>query len=172
MSREWFPGEGRHADDEAFLARLRTRAAAEGVADADAGSSWAGDAGGLVAACVRVPGAPVEGVAPDLQVGLARDTTGWVLVGQWSTSDHVLDLPQSIDISDLSRTPEGLADRAFEWLVGQLARPVERLEWTAGRWSPRIELRLGDPDELLALPSSGWPFRRRRGEPDRVTRLR
>ena len=172
MTPDWFPGEGRHADDEAFLARLRARAAAAGVGDAEVGSSWAGDAGGLVAACVRVPGAPVEGVAPDLQVGLARDTTGWVLLGQWALSDHVLDLPETIDIDHVPRTPEGLADRAFDWLVGQLARPVERLEWTSGHRPPRIELRLRDPDELLALPRSGWPFRRRPGEPERVTRLR
>jgi hypothetical protein len=169
---EWFPGEGRRADDEAFLARLRSRAGAEGLVDVVPESTWALEASGITAACVRPPGLPVGRPAPVLQVGLARPARERILLGAWETWGYVLDLPEIIDITHVSPTPEGLADRAFRWLVEQLGRPVERLEWTSGRWPPRIELRLRHPDEPLALQRSGWPFRRRRAAPNRVVRLR
>lgn len=169
---EWFPGEARNAEDAAFLARLRARAGKEGLVDAHPETTWAFDAGGTTAACVQPPGLPTGPSALELQVGLARDATQWRLLGAWEASNYVLDLPEVIDSRDVPRTPEGLADRAYEWLTWQLGRPVERLEWTSGPWRPRIELRLREPDELVALPHSGWPFRVRRGQPDLVTRLR
>lgn len=168
---EWFPGEGRNADDEAFLARLRARAADDGLVDAERESSWAGDAGGILAVCVRAPGLPMDGPAPMLQVGLdlGDPERGALLLGAWETWDYVLDVPRVIAIDDVPHTPEGLADRAYEWLHAQLSRPVERREWKAFLGRPRSQWRFADDGEVICWTGSRL---RRRGAPDRWEKVR
>jgi hypothetical protein len=77
-----------------------------------------------------------------------------------------------MDLQDVEQTSAGRARHAFDWFHAQLARPVEQLEWTSGPWPPRVEWRLGEPDEPFEVLRTGWPFRRRPAEPDRVRRLR
>jgi hypothetical protein len=171
----WFPGEGRNADDEAFLGELRTLALHEGLADVrpeDTTIHSTPEGAEPLILYFRVPGLPPSKADPTLQIAFSWSGSDPFLVGTWEVHGYLLDLFDDIDTSGVERTPEAFARRAFEWLHEQLRRPVELHEWTVGSRPPRREWRLLDPEEPLVLLRSGWPFRRRREEPDRVVRLR
>ena len=172
---EWFPGEGRNAEEEAFLAELRALAAQQGLPDVRPDDTTLhaspGDGEPLILS-FSVPGLPPTKADPTLQVGFSLSWSEPFLAGTWEVYGYLFDLFEDIDIAGVERTPEAFARRAFEWLHEQLRRPVELHEWTSGPWPPRMEWRLQDPDEPLVLLRSGWPFRRRRGTPDRSVRLR
>ena len=93
---EWFPGEGRNADDEAFLAELRSHAAGRGLADVrpeDIGTSiYADDAELWVVAWLDVPRLDAGDAQPQLQVGFDLSDPGLEpLVATWETHGYLLD---------------------------------------------------------------------------------
>jgi hypothetical protein len=171
VTSEWFPGEGRNADDEAFLAELRRLALSAGLADVgpdDTGTAiWEDETGaGWVVAWIRIPGLPRD-ADPQLQVGFnlnGREMES--LVATWETHGFLLD--NWDELSGFERDSVGAARRAFEWVSEQLCRPVVRLDWSR-RWGPdRSEWLLADTGLMLW---SEFASRRPSSVP-RVTRLR
>ena len=182
---EWFPGEGRNAEEEEFLAQLRAQAVARGLADVlpPATHSHAWTDVPLVV-CAMVPGMSDGDGDVALQVGwAAAEPAGPLFVGEWNGEhDYLIDGWDRVDIHvpGTEATPARMADLAYEWLVEQLRHPVVRLDWDSGTGSPRSEWYFADSGRRL------WDdgFRRRRSlrrpwrwvdprpEPDRVTRLR
>jgi hypothetical protein len=172
MTADWFPGEGRAEDDASFLAELRACADECGLVDAAAEDTslhvWDDD---VLVLLVAVPGLQEGPVQPTLEV-ISHGPGGRDLSSGSETYGHLADGYDQMDLKGVEPTPRGLARHAFDWFHAQLRRPVEQLEWTSGPWRPRLEWRLGEPDEPFEVIRSGWPFRRWRGEPDRITRLR
>ena len=167
----WFPGEGRNADDEAFLSELRALTDASGLADVPSAATgvsiWRDPADrGWLVAWVRVPGLP-EDADVQLQVGFdVSNPEVESLVACWETHGYLLDQweAQSVPVQD----PGAMAHQAFVWFQQQLRRPVVRLDFPR-RWRSEVsEWRLADSGQVL------WAdpvFRQPKGE-GRVTRLR
>ena len=128
MTSQWFPGEGRNADDEAFLAELRSLASVRGLADVrpeDTGTSIYAEQ--WVVARARVPRLPA-GADVELQVGSgAGHPVVPPLVACWETHGFLLD--QWEEVKGNESTSTELADRAFRWMSEQLERPVSRRDW-------------------------------------------
>ncbi|MFQ1001038.1 hypothetical protein [Modestobacter sp. SSW1-42] len=122
---------------------------------------------------VQLVGLPAD-VA--LQVGYWFDPPrGPGLEGEWGDRyllDAHLDGADGLTVFGLTAAPEEFAAWTADWLLAQLRRPVERLDWadpdgrvTASQW------RLADTG--LPLTREGRrSWRRRRRPPDRVERVR
>jgi hypothetical protein len=169
---EWFPGEARNEGDAIFLSELRAAAESRGLVDATPRDTclhyWDDD---VLVLLVTVPDLQEGPVKPMLEV-ISHAPGGQDLWSAWETWGHLADSYDQMDLEGVEPTPRGLAGHAFGWFQAQLRRPVEQLEWTSGPWPPRVEWRLEEPHEPFEVLRSGWPFRRWRGAPDRVTRLR
>jgi hypothetical protein len=171
MTFESFPGNGRDEDDEAFLAELRACAEARGLVDATPKDTlllvWESALVALVevSRLQDIPAKPTLEVVSDIR----RSPELW---SGWETYGYLTDADEKMDLTEVELTPRALARHAFGWFQAQLRRPVEQHGWTSGPWPPRVEVRLREPDELLDVRRSGWPFRRRRSSPDRLVRLR
>jgi hypothetical protein len=120
---------------------------------------------------VTVPGLQEGPVQPMLEV-ISHGPGGQDLWSGWETWGHLADGHESMDLEDAEPTPDGRARHVFDWFHAQPRRPVEQLEWTSGPWPARVEWRLEEPHEPFEMLRSGWPVRRHRGAPARVTRLR
>lgn len=172
VSSDWFLGEGRNADDEAFLAELRSLATDRGLVDVRPEDTWtsvyADDAEIWLVAGLDVPGLDAGDAGPQLQVGFdLSDPAIEPLVACWETHGYLLDQWESLPARDA--TPRAMAARAFDWMAEQLGRPVLRRDW-ARLWRRDIsEWVLGDTDQLLW--SNQIFVHTLRGVP-RVTRLR
>jgi hypothetical protein len=82
----WFPGEGRNADDEAFLGELRTLALHEGLADVrpeDTTIHSTPEGAEPLILYFRVPGLPPSKADPTLQIGFSWSGSDPFLVGTW-----------------------------------------------------------------------------------------
>jgi len=163
MAAQWFPGEGRNADDETFLSRLRTRARKEGLVDVSpeetavlVSSTGYSD----LVISVRPPGLPVTGPAPVLQAGYTDDDGHLYLLGGWETFGFVLDPPTFFEPAPPAATPADLADSAFDWLAEQLRRPVRQLEFPALVGGVQVRWQFADTSEELCRLGA-WPRRRR-----------
>lgn len=168
----WFPGPGRDADHDAFLARLRESASREGLVDVAPGDtavliSVTGYSDLVVG--VRAPGLPTAGPEPMLQAGYSHDEGTLYLEGAWSTHGYVLDPPTLFEPAPPGASPVDLADGAFGWLTQQLRRPVERLEFPTLVGRPQQRWRFADTGEELCR-TGGRPRRRRR--PTNVLQVR
>jgi hypothetical protein len=172
LTSEWFPGEGRDADHEAFLARLRNRARQADLVDVmpeeTAVLSSSTGSSDLVVG-VRPPGLPVTGPTPVLQAGYTDDDGAVYLLGGWETFGFVLDPPSVYEAADRAATPADLADSTFEWLTEQLRRSVHRLEFPALIGRVQVRWQFADTSDELCRTGS-WLRRRRR--PTQVTQVR
>ena len=173
MASEWFPGDGRAPEGEAFLAELRVRATAWGLADVRAeDSGTARDRWGWLVAWVRVPGLRAGAAGLQLQAGLGLTAATPPLVAAWAADGALLDCWEELDPFPYDCSPTGRSHRAYDWFGEQLRRPVERLCWRTRRHGTTSLLRLADSgDPIWAEPAA----RRRLGRgtrPDDVVRLR
>ena len=167
MTSPWFPGEGRTADDEAFLAALRSAADEHGLVDANpAGTGCAAWDDALVLT-VEVPAVQDTKGKPVLEILLTRgaepELRGGVETHGWLTENA-----EPLDALAGERTPAALGQHAFDWFTTQLRRPVERATWRT-RLGERTVVRFADDGE----PLWGATPRRLRGRsPHHVVRLR
>ena len=170
---EWFPGEGRNADDEAFLAELRRLAARSGLVDVrPEATGTAVHKWGWVVAWARVPGLEAGDADPQLQVGFdASDAGVPPLVATWETYGFLLDNWDELVATGGAGTPVDMAGRAFDWLGTQVRRPVEVATWN--RWHRRAVRmwRLADTGELITGDYASLRLDERK-PPDLAKRLR
>jgi hypothetical protein len=170
---EWFPGEGRNAEEDTFLAEFRLLAEAGGLVDLRPEDTEVIALGAFrpLVLCARVPRLPVEPARPTLQVGFEwHSDDPPFLVGTWESWGYLLDQFEDIDISEVEPTPGQLSRRAFEWMASQLRRPVEQRTWQRHFGRQSMEWRLSDTDELITWGGSWLPWARK--APSRVERLR
>jgi hypothetical protein len=173
VTSEWFPGAGRNADDEVFLAELRALAESWGLADVRPEATavrthrW-----GWLVVCARVPRLDAGDADPQLQVGFdLSDSATPPLVATWETDGFLLDSWN--DLSHPSPTPTGMAEAASAWMGEQLRRPVERRTWETRRLRRRSTYSawfLADTERLLCQHPER--LRSPRGVPEWVQRLR
>jgi len=166
MTSLWFPGGGRTEDDEAFLAALRAAADEHGLIDATPAGTGLHPWGHALAVLVPLPGLQRTKAAPTLEVIASLQSGSGLLCGV-ETYGHEADSCGDMDLGDVERTPGALGRRAFDWLSGQLRRPVERATWRTWR-GERSAVRFADDGELICSDL----LRRPRRPPDRVDPLR
>ncbi|MGY1601478.1 hypothetical protein [Geodermatophilus sp. SYSU D00815] len=162
MTPSWFPGP----DGDPFLTALRAEVARTGLRDVEPAATHVHTGGDGLAVCAVVPGVSDA----DADVALRLDRVDGSLAGRWTDECHDPDAGAALREIAAERSPEDAARRAVPWLLEQLARPVERLEWTA-RGRPQVQWRFADTGERLW----GHDLRGRFGrtiEPERVVRLR
>ncbi len=168
---EWFAGDQpRTVDEKRFLARLRVRASAWTV------SGLTPEASSCLAVMIPLivdvahPFLARESGLTRVEVGYWPPTRAGVrLEGEWGDG-HLLDNGgdgTDLRIQGLDGDPEFFADAAAAWISAQLLRPLERLDWGPAGHVHASEIRLVDGQTLV---HEGRWFRRR-GRPDRVTRL-
>ena len=109
-----------------------------------------------------------------LQVGYWQtDPYGPGLEGEWG-DDHLLDSHvngvDGLAVQGLAASPDQFATWTAEWLLAQLRRPVERLEWL-GCDGAVVATRWRLPDTGHVLKRQGRPFVSRR-PPDRALQVR
>ena len=169
---EWFPGEGRNADDEAFLTELRRLAARSGLADVrpEATGTEVHKWGWLVV-WAGVPRLEAGDADPQLQVGFDADAGVSPLVATWETYGFLLDNWDELVPAGGAGPPVDMAGRAFDWLSRQVRRPVELATWN--RWRRRAVRmwRLADTGELITGDYASFRLAERR-PPDLLRRLR
>ena len=169
----WFTGAAPRNDTEArYLATLQSLAA-----------TW--DIGGLrpehtsvltvmtpLHMTVELVGLPAD---VTLQVGYWLEAPhGPGLEGEWG-DNHLLDNhvygADGLTVQGLTASPEQFATWTADWLLAQLRRPVERLDWAGPDGTVTSQWRLADTG--LSLTWQGTRrWRRRRQPPDRVQRVR
>ena len=164
---EWFPGEGRNADDEAFLSELRACAEDRGLVDATPQDTslhvWESALVALVAVprLQEIPAQPTLEIVSDLRRGPD-------LMCGWETDGYLTDSCDPLDLTGVEPTPRALARHAFGWFEAELRRPVERVTWRTWR-GERSLVRYADTRE----PVWGHLSRRLRDRhPVSVVRLR
>lgn len=169
---DWFSGDDPRTDDEArFVTRLRELALGWTVPGLAPDATWT--LTGLVPLLVAVDCPALEGEPglTSLHVGYWPPTPlGLRVEGEWG-DDHLLDNggnDTDLKIEGMWQEPEFFADAAGTWLLTQLLRPIERMEWLKGDRVVATRIRLGRGGQTLVR--RGWEFRTRRA-PDRVTRL-
>jgi hypothetical protein len=170
---EWFPCEGRTADDQAFLTELRRLVARSGLADVrPEGTGTTVHTWGWLVAWARVPGLEAGDADPQLQVGFGR-SDGLVppLVATWETHGFLLGNWDELVAAGRAGPPVAVAGQAFDWLSRQVRRPVELATWNRRRRKAVRLWRLADTGELITGDHAGFRLAERR-PPDLVVRLR
>ena len=164
---EWFPGKGRHAEDEAFLAELRACADARGLVDATPDDTTLYVWEYALVVLVAVPRLQNGPEQPALEV-VYDPRRGSELMCGWETYNHLADSYDPMDLAGVERTPGALARHAFGWFEAELRRPIEKATWRAW-WGDRSLVRYADTREPV------WgrlPKRLSGRSPDRAARLR
>jgi hypothetical protein len=170
----WFAGAAPRNQPEArYLATLRELAATWDVADLRPGHTSVLTVLAPLHLTVELVGLPAD---VTLQVGYWLDAPhGPGLEGEWGDRnllDSHVDGPDGLTVQGLTASPEQFATWTADWLVAQLKRPVERLDWTAEDGAVTTsQWRLADTGLSLAWQGTRR-WRRRRQPPDRVQRVR
>lgn len=169
---DWFRGAEPRSEDEArFLARLRELADGWQVPGLlPEGSAYLAVLTPLVAT-VEHPLLRGGFGLTQLQVGYWPPSPSEMrLEGQWG-DDHLLDNggdATDLHIVGVSGEPEFFAEAAASWLLAQLVRPIERLDWIKGDRIVATQIRIAEGGQTLS--SRGSWFRTRR-QADRTARL-
>jgi hypothetical protein len=110
-----------------------------------------------------------------LQVGYWLEAPyGPGLEGEWGDRhllDNHVDGPDALTVRGLSASPEQFATWTADWLLAQLQRPVERLDWLGRDGAVTSQWRLADTGLSLTWQGAR-PWRRTRRPPDAVQRVR
>ena len=168
MRDDWFPGDGRNDEEQAFLTELRSLATTNGLVDATPADTtlhvWEGTLVVLVDP-PRLRSCPME---PTLEVVVHLGPTPFLASG-WETNGYLADACDPMDLHEVERSPHAFARVAYDWLDAELRRPLEEATWRS-RWGGTVSLvRYADTGE----PVWGHLSRRQRNRPpDEVTRLR
>lgn len=164
MPSPWFPGAGRNAPDEFFLASVRAEVDVVGFADATPEHTSLHVWDTALVLLVEIPGLQDSKASPTLEVicGLQRAPT---LMCGCETYGYLADIYEEMDLSGVERVPSALGRAAAGWFGNQLRRPVEELIWSTWR-GERSLVRFADTAETIWWDVGTW--RRRDRRPDRV----
>ena len=146
MTSEWFPGKGRDADDEAFLAELRGCAETRGLVDANPEDTTLHVWEHTLIVLVAVPGLQDLTEKPTLEVICDPHSGPPSMMVGCETDGYVADAYEELDLAGAELTPPGLARSAFGWFDAQLRRPMEKAIWRSW-WRERCVVRFADTGE-------------------------
>lgn len=164
----WFPGAGRDAEDESFLASLRAEVGAVGLADATPENTSLHVWDTALVLLVEIPGLQDAEACPTLEVVCNLQRVPTLMCG-CETYGYLAETYDEMDLAGVERLPSALGQQAARWFTDQLRRPVEEIIWFTWR-GERSLVRFADTAEPIWWDSGAW--RRRNRRPDKVVERR
>ena len=174
MAEDWFAGaEGREAEEQDFLDRLRERAseAPWSVSPLQTSAATWGVPIYLSVEIDSLSGLRKGHFPRDLEVAYfpASSASGRGLEGGWGDSRYPLDAQVAatggpLEVWGIKAAPQQFADWAIEWFVAQLSRPLALQSWQRNATT----VVLADVSKELGHTRAFW---KRRGKPGNVRNL-
>jgi hypothetical protein len=164
VASQWFPGAGRNAEDEQFLAGLRSGVEVAGLVDVTPDGTTLLVWETALVVLVEIPCLQDAEARPTLEIVWSLEPDPTLMCG-CETYGYVADSYDAMDLAGVERTPSALGRHASGWFAAQLRRPVEELVWSTWR-GERSLVRFADDGEPIWWDSGAW--RRQERRPDRV----
>lgn len=175
MAQGQLDGDPPRTPEEAkFLSGIARGISAWSIPDVQLGSFTVLARMKPIVVTLNVPGIDVPHGTCTLQIGYWNEGPyGRALEGEWGDShlldNHVYD-GDGLTVIGLVEASETYGTFAAAWLLRQLQRPVERLDWLRDEQIKESAWRLADSGKTIAR--MGWSVRRPSKAPSRIQRVR